>query len=205
MTSGGTRAVAMDDRDAWTSSVDKLFPRIVTGDIELNGLRCGEPMARRLPSAELALVKVLPPVCDAIGDILLHSPSHISCCAFIDKEHWFRGFNDQLFEKGRAFAAWTHLQVRKDDLLSRWPKPEPTVKSQYDCRRWLIEQMAKSPDARPKSKSAFWDDAQKIFPLLARRQFNRAWDDAIDETDARGWSRAGAPKRPGRQSRTDGI
>jgi hypothetical protein len=34
-------------------------------------------------------------------------------------------FNDKLYESGQLAAAWTHLQVRKSDVLSPWPKPEP--------------------------------------------------------------------------------
>jgi hypothetical protein len=59
MTSGGMRPVAMDDETAWTASVEKLFPLICGGDIELIGLPCGQPLTERIPGHALTLVSVL--------------------------------------------------------------------------------------------------------------------------------------------------
>jgi hypothetical protein len=196
MTSSGARWVAMDDEDAWRDSVDQLLPLIRGEEVELIGLPCGLAMSRRfLPGAALALVRVLPPVCNAIGDILVNSPSHISCCAFIDKEHWFKGFNDKLYEKGRGLATWTHFEVRKGDVLSRWPKRGSGVQPERNCEKWLVEQMRLSPHSSPKPRDAFLTEAKKMFPLLANRQFDRAWGKAISETGA-DWSRPGARKKP---------
>jgi hypothetical protein len=203
MTSRGTRQAAMDDEAAWNSSVQKLLPLICEEEIELIGLRCGR--SERIPGHALAFIRVLSPLDDSIGNILLNAPSHIACSPYLDQKHWSRDCNDKLYEQGQTGATWTHLQVRKTHVLSKWPKPGPTARSGYDCKSWLIEQMQKSPDVRPKPKSAFWDEAKKMLPPLGRRQFDREWNEAIKETDAYNWKRAGAPKRSGRPSRTDGI
>jgi hypothetical protein len=191
MTSGGTRRVAMDDETAWTSSVDKLFPLICAGEIELIGLPSGRHLTERIPGHTLALVRLLPPLRDrSVG---VDSPSHIACSPFMDEEHWRRGFNDQLYQSGHVGATWTHLQTRKADVLSRWPRPEPKAKSEQGCYRWLLEQMQRSPSIKSRSKEAIWTEAKQKFRPLAQRQFNRAWDKAIAESGAHPWAKAGRP------------
>jgi hypothetical protein len=193
MTSGSTRSVAMGDEDAWAASVEKLFPLIFAGDIELIGLPCGQPLTERVPGHALTLVNVLPPFHDQLAAILLNSPSHIDCSPYLDQEHWTRGSNDKLYMSGRGSAAWTHLQVKKADVLSRWPKPEPTVKSARDVYRWLLDQMQQSPTIKTRSKAAIWAEAKQKFRPLSERQFNRAWDGAITESGAHIWAKAGRP------------
>jgi hypothetical protein len=206
MTDGGTRKIAIDNKGAWNSAVDKLLPLMSGGEIELIGLRCGRPLPEPLPATTLALIRVSPPILpNSISDFLIDSPSHIECCSFVTQEFWFSQGNDRLYESGRASPAWTHLQVRKRDLLKRWPKPGPKANAEHACREWLVEQMQKSLDARPKQKSAFWDEAKGKWPALGKRQFERAWHDTIELTGAHNWSRAGAPKRAGRRSATDEI
>jgi hypothetical protein len=205
ITRSGMRRVAMDDDAAWRESVGELLPLIHEEEIELIGLPCGLALPQRfLPGARLALVRVLPPVRNAIGDILANSPSHISCCAFIDKEHWFQGFNDKLHEKGRSLATWTHLEVRKGDVLSRWPKSGSGLQPERNCEKWLVEQMRHSPHSSPRPRNDFLAEAKNLFPTLANRQFDRAWGKAISETGA-DWSRPGKRKKSPHQSPTDEI
>jgi hypothetical protein len=195
MTSGGTRPVLMDDQDAWAASVDKLMPLICGGDFELIGLPRGRSLTERVPGHTLALVKVLSPLHKPNGDILLNAASHVACSSFFDQEHWSRNFNDKLYERYQPAAAWTHLQVRKIDVLSRWPKPEPKVKFEQDCYRWLLQQMQQSPAVKLKSRETLWTEAEQKFRPLAKRQFFRAWDKAIAESGAHPWSKAGRPSK----------
>jgi hypothetical protein len=67
MTSGGTRTVAIDDKAAWTASVEKLFPLLCEGVIELIGLPCGRSLPERVQPLSLALVRVLSPLEDSAG------------------------------------------------------------------------------------------------------------------------------------------
>jgi hypothetical protein len=210
MTNSGTRSVGLDHDAAWESSVHELRQLICEGEVELVGLPRGQTMSQRLPQgAALAVVKMLPPIPvadgpNAIADFLVNSPSHILCCAFIDKAHWYHGFNDQLFEKGRVPPSWTHLQVRKDHVLSRWPKRGSGVQPERKCQRWLEAQMQRSPHSSPKPRKDFLAEATKMFPSLAGRQFDRAWGNAIVETGAN-WSRPGKRKKSARQSPTSEI
>jgi hypothetical protein len=183
----------MDDHEAWKSAVDKLWPLICGGEIELNGLPRGSGLADRIPSHELTLIRVFPPLRNALNDILLNAPSHIACTTYFDEELWSRDFNDQLYITGQPRPAWTHLQLRKNELLKRWPRPEPTVKAQQDCYGWLLEQMQVSPTSKPQSREVFWSEAKQKFRRISKRQFGRAWDKAIVDSGAHSWAKAGRP------------
>ena len=194
MTDGGKQIVMMDDA-RWTASVRKLWPDICTGEIELIGLRAGQSMTARVPSYSLALVNVLPPLHNSIGDILLNAPAHIACTPYVNEDHWSGDFNDKIYETGRATPTWTHLQIRKSHLLDRWPKSPSLMNNEQDCYQWLMQQMQASPTERPRSRNAIWTGAKAQFPQLAKRQFDRAWQRAISDSGAQGWSKAGRPAK----------
>jgi hypothetical protein len=192
MTDSGKRSVTMDD-PLWLASVRKLWPAICTGEIELIGLQTSQTMTARIPGHSLALINVLPPLHDRIGEILLTAPSHVACTPYVDADHWLRDFNDQIYETGQASPTWTHLQVRKSHLLDRWPKSPSLSNVEQDCYRLLIQQMQNSPSTRPRPRAEIWADAKGQLPALAKRQFDRAWMRAISDSGAKGWSKAGRP------------
>ena len=194
MTGSGSIRVRLDDATAWASAVAKLRPLLAGGDVEVIGLPGTGRLAEVIPSTTFAVIKVLPPLRSPIADILLSSPSHIDCSCYLGEENWTKHCNDRLYVTGKPGPAWTHLQVRKSEILRRWPRPEATVRSETACMQWLADRMRQNPTARPKSKTAFWNEACQQFAGLGRRQFGRAWDRAIGMTGATGWSKAGRPK-----------
>jgi len=107
----------------------------------------------------------------------------------------------KLFEDGRRdvlkydaldrLQPYTDVKLRREQLMAEWPAPAATVKAQQDCYRWLLDQMRRSLTRRPKPKGAFWRDAQQKFKPIARRQFIRAWDNAIKDSGAASWSKPG--------------
>jgi hypothetical protein len=198
MTSGGTRAVTIDDSDGWTRAVEKLLPHIHAEDIELIGLPRTGSLSEKIPGHALATIKVLMPF--RIGSPeLLEARSHIDTCVFIDQEHWSQNLNDKLYEKGQPSPTWTQLQVRKDQVLLQWPRPAPTSSSETGCVRWLLAEIKKSPERRSRPKEQFKTEAQRKFPGLADRQFERAWQKAIGESGATAWSRHGPIPRSDRR------
>jgi hypothetical protein len=71
-----------------------------------------------------------------------------------------------------------------------------TVAAKSACRRWLVEEMKKSPAIRVRRKDDWWNDAKAKWPkLLARSAFDGCWAEAVQETKAWAWSWAGAPKK----------
>lgn len=135
------------------------------------------------------------------GDqITLDAPSHIVCTPYVDAEHWSKDFNDQLYERNTAGATWTHLQVKKSQILKFWPRPEPVVRAQNDCGRWLAALMRESPNTRPQPKMQYWTQAKNRFRSLTLRQFKRAWDNSISESGASSWAKAGRPATKSNQN-----
>jgi hypothetical protein len=73
----------------------------------------------------------------------------------------------------------------------------------YDvCLRWLSAEMRRTPDVRERPK-AFWLRQAQIKWGIAKRSFQGAWDQAIRDTNAIAWAKAGPPKRAHRNPRTD--
>jgi hypothetical protein len=192
MTDGGAHS-AMMTPTAWEESVRKLWPDVCTEQIELIGLPAEKNAPEKIAGHAVALMKVLAPLHTAIQEVY-GKRSIIQCQPFSNAEQWETDFNDKLYELGRAEAAWSHLQVRKSDILARWPRAPKNLKAERNCERWLAEQMRRSPSKRPRSRSAMWTDARSLFPGLGKRQFDRAWQRAVRETGALEWSRAGRPK-----------
>jgi hypothetical protein len=94
---------------------------------------------------------------------------------------------------------WTGIRVRKEDVARLWPDVPPvriaTVRAETSCKKWLVHRMRASPELAPSPKTHFRNLARKDFPGLSDRAFQRAWDAAIAETDAK-WSKAGRRKSP---------
>lgn len=59
------------------------------------------------------------------------------------------------------------------------------------CRKWLIQEMLGSPNNKKKSKNAWFEQAKKKY-RLSRREFDRAWSHARNQTQSN-WGRPGAP------------
>ena len=95
------------------------------------------------------------------------------------------------------FEPFTKVKLKRDNLMGLWPSAMAlgTINNETSCARWLAEEMARSPTARPKPKAWFWSEAEKQFPGIGKRQFTRAWDNAIVKTAAVAWRRAGRQKK----------
>ena len=192
MTSQGVSAVAVDDGEAWQAACAKLIPLMQTGKVELTGLPIDETLAERIPGHALAVIRMISPGDLSCSEIFESFP-HVACAAFFDWESWSKWANDKLYIASRPRPDWTHLQVAKRSILKEWPRPTPTIRSEHDCLKWLITEIKKSKDMRPKPKGDFWRDAKHKHKLLSKRQFLRAWNDAISQTGATAWLKAGRP------------
>lgn len=64
------------------------------------------------------------------------------------------------------------------------------------CRKWLIQEMLASPTDKQQSKNAWFEQAEKGY-RLSRREFDRAWSQACNETRSN-WARPGAPNKSSR-------
>jgi hypothetical protein len=193
ITRGGVEAASARDQQAWKTAVGELLPRISDGTIEIIG-RDQDGVSSPLPPSAFASIRVPSPVNLSVEYILADAPIHIRCHFLGDEEAWEATYNDQFFTAKASQPRWTHLQVRRQHVLRLWPKPDSKSRSEVSCRRWLAELMRESPE-RPKPKADFLKEAKRKFRPMSNRQFYKAWDSAIEETQAFGWKVAGRPRR----------
>jgi hypothetical protein len=69
------------------------------------------------------------------------------------------------------------------------------------CRAWLTGMMQESPKVRPRPKPAYQNDAQERWPELTQKDFIKSWEEAIEETGATAWAKAGRPRGTTRKSK----
>ena len=194
MTKGGVAFGRFDDSEAWNLAVGKLLKQITLGDVEIVGRARAQGTAVRIAPQVFSDIPVPAPFPWTVGDLAVSAPSHIACVPYAGETRWEGGANDKLYEQGENLEAWSRLQVKKSQVLALWPKPSGKAINESNCKKWLADQMRVSMTSRPKSKAEFFSEALQLWPGLGKRQFARAWDDAITETGAQ-WSKAGAPKK----------
>lgn len=116
MTRGGGVVKHLNDDDAWMASTERLLPLISTGEVEIIGRpRSGGP-AEPIKGHVFAGILVPAPLTVSFS-IINNDDPWISCTIYTDEPHWTADFNDQAFLDGLAGPSWTHLRVRKADVL----------------------------------------------------------------------------------------
>jgi hypothetical protein len=116
MTRGGSVVKHLNDDEAWKASIDRLLPLISTDEVETIGRpRSGGP-AQPIKGHVFAGILVPAPLTVSFP-VLTGDDPWISCTPYTDEPHWAADFNDQAFLDGMGGPAWTHLRVKKTDVL----------------------------------------------------------------------------------------
>lgn len=81
-------------------------------------------------------------------------------------------------------------KIRRPAFLADDVSVPTTISDENKCKQWLVDEMLKNPDEPPygHTKSSYKEEAKKKFQVSSRA-FIRAWDCAIREATAHGWSR----------------
>jgi hypothetical protein len=116
MTKGGTVSKNLEDFGAWNDSVQRMLPLISTGEIQIVGRPSSGGPPQTITNETFAGVLVSHALRDELSIIVGEDP-WISCTPYIDQQHWSSDFNDELYLVHYGPATWTHLQVRKSDVL----------------------------------------------------------------------------------------
>lgn len=77
-----------------------------------------------------------------------------------------------------------------------WPAAKQTAAAAMRCQEYLLTEMNRSPDRAPKPKRELFADCQARFAGVSGRGFERAWANAIKQTGAVGWAKAGRRRKP---------
>jgi hypothetical protein len=194
MTKSGILRVRLDDKDEWKIAVDKLLPYLADGTFEVVGLRGADGRPEVIPSKEFALIKIRSPLDNDPCDFLL---PFIDLSLYLGRENWTRYFNDRHHVPGTRGPAWTHQQVRKVDILGRWPRVEgdealrPTPKAAgAKVKKWLVALMSQSPTVRT-TKAQLLKEAREQFGAMSGKSFDKAYDLAIGQVPGCNWNSPG--------------
>jgi hypothetical protein len=118
-----------------------------------------------------------------------------------------------LVENPNSLSRYDVLTLRYRAVLLRKPGPITSAPELHDqgkssaeyrvgslpdarvaCRAWLMGLMRESPKVRPKPKPAYQNDALERWPELTQKDFIRSWEEAVEETGAIAWAKAGRPR-----------
>jgi uncharacterized protein with von Willebrand factor type A (vWA) domain len=78
--------------------------------------------------------------------------------------------------------------------FDRWNNVNATAGDERRLKRWLVQQMIKSPN-EPRSKAVMTDEARRAGLRFTLTMFDRVWPDAAKDANAPKWS------EPGRRSK----
>jgi hypothetical protein len=122
-TAGGKQSFDPTDVSVWKSAYSDLLARLASEDIKVIGFRQGE--SEPIPGHYFASCSVDYPFQDADFDLILSDEIHLRSYPYLDEEHWRRGFDDALVDRGGP--RWRRLMVLRSDVARLWPfeAPEP--------------------------------------------------------------------------------
>jgi hypothetical protein len=70
-----------------------------------------------------------------------------------------------------------------------------TAGAKTACKEWLAAEMRASPDNKPRSKAAYFEEARARWgQRISKEAFDGAWATALDETGAK-WGKPGRPRK----------
>jgi hypothetical protein len=116
MTRGGSEVKQLKDSEAWKASIARLLPLISTGEVEIVG-RPGAGGPAEPIKGHIFLGIVIPTPLETPFSVITGADPWICCSAYIDEPHWQTHFNDHLFLNRPGPPAWTHLSVKRSDVL----------------------------------------------------------------------------------------
>ena len=161
------------DEEKLPEALAEIHDALARGQIAAWSATIQEPVPRELPAATWSIFEFAYAEQNGLLYTLTFRPS-----GSIDE----RPLKDLRFKSVEVRRHWLGAEPAS--------RPLTTVAKQTECKRWLSSEMRASPD-RPRPKSQVLAEAKKRFPNLSKRGFDRAWGDAISETGAEKWSKAG--------------
>src|SRR5262249_16390264 len=113
---------------AWNDSAKKIAPLLATGEIQVIGRPASGGANQPIPSETFAGVLISHPLRDEMIEVIIGNDPWICSTPYVDHQHWSSDFNDKLYLTQYGSAGWTHLQVRKGDVLREFKFEVSTTK-----------------------------------------------------------------------------
>jgi hypothetical protein len=176
---GGTESIGSDEQ-LWKPAFDDLLARIASGEVAVIGRRGAGNES--VPGHLFARIDVAYPYSDPEFGPLLRDDPYLDCYPFVDENDWQRESNDKLYASGREAPQWTHLQVRKSDIMHRWPfspsalSVATTARDEAGAIAFLAEKLRSSGEELTR-ESAYTECSEKF--KLSKNGFRfRVWPKA---------------------------
>jgi hypothetical protein len=151
MTEAGRTVQHLEDSEAWNASADQLLPLISTGEVKIIGTPSSGVNPQQIEGHIFAGILLGEPMRDSF-DMVAGDKPWISFTPYVDEQHWKADFNDLLYLHKAGPASWTHLQVKKADVLREFSALTERVAT------------ARSLDDLPKMQSDILELAKQLWP-----------------------------------------
>jgi hypothetical protein len=115
-TKGGTRDFDPTHATTWEQAYAELLARISSNQVTVTGVRNG--VREKLDGYLFPSIAIDYPFADTSID-LFKDELHLESYAYVDDEHWRKGFDDCLRDRGGI--QWSQLMVPKADVARWWP------------------------------------------------------------------------------------
>ena len=116
-TEGGSISFDPCDESVWKPAYEQLLARIASEEVRVIGTRNGE--RQPVPGFHFAGCRIDYPFVEEPFELLLSEDLYLSSFAYLDEQHWLKGFDDSL--QNRHGRHWGRLMVLKSDVAKFWP------------------------------------------------------------------------------------
>jgi hypothetical protein len=116
-TEGGSISFDPCDESVWKAAYEELLARIASEEVRVIGTRDGE--RQPVPGFHFAGCRIDYPFVEEPFELLLSEDLYLSSFAYLDEQHWLKGFDDSL--QNRHGRRWGRLMVLKAEVAKFWP------------------------------------------------------------------------------------
>lgn len=114
---GGSIEIDPEDMEVWWPAYADLLNRVSSEDVEVVGRRNGKN--EEVPGYNFAAIPVVYPFDSPNIELMWSGDVYLDSAIYEDESKWQSGNTDSL--GNRSGKTWTHLMVRKSNILREWP------------------------------------------------------------------------------------
>jgi hypothetical protein len=116
-TEGGSISFDPCAASVWKPAFEQLLARISSEEVSVIGIQNGE--RQPVPGFHFAGCRIDYPFVEEPFELLLSEDLYLSSFAYLDEQHWLKGFDDSL--RNRHGRRWGRLMVLKSQVAKFWP------------------------------------------------------------------------------------
>lgn len=169
MTDGGSSRKSLHDCEAWDRAAERLIPLISTGQIQVVGRPTTGGTPEVILGSTFSGILIDRPL-SGVTKLVTRNNPWIWSAVYAGNESWRDGgLNDQMFTHQGISASWTHLEVKKEDVLRWFP--------------FLGSPVKQPPQRRGAPPQYDWDDGKQF----VFKELETYGDFDLPENHSTGW------------------